>query len=47
MARIQEEVNKKGRFLRPSELKMYSLSAVDQSQNLLGTLSEIYGFNSF
>ena len=47
MARIQEEITKTGRFLRPSELNWRLLSAINLSQNLLGTLSEIYSLNSF
>ena len=37
MARIQEEMTKKGRFLRPSELNGRSLSVIDQFQDLMGT----------
>ena len=37
MDSIQEEITEKDRFLRPSELNWHSLSAADQSQNLLGT----------
>ena len=37
MARIQEEMTKKCRFLRQFELNRRLLSAVDQSQNSLGT----------
>ena len=41
MARNQEEITKKCRFLRPFELTGHSLSAVDQSQNMLGTTSRM------
>ena len=34
-------MTEKCRFLRPSELNGRSLSAVDQSQNLLGTTSRM------
>ena len=42
MDRIQEEMTKKYRFLRPSEMNWRSFSAVDQSQNLLGTTSRMW-----
>ena len=37
MYHIQEEMTEKGQYLNPFELKGRSLSAVDQSQNLLGS----------
>ena len=41
MSHIQEEMTKKCRFLSPFELNGRSLSAANQSQNLLGTTSRI------
>ena len=38
MDRIQEEMTEKSQFLRPSELNGPSLSAVDQSENLVGII---------
>ena len=42
MARIQEEIPKKCRFLRLFKFNERSLSAVDQFQHLLGTTSRIW-----
>ena len=42
MASIQEEMTEQFPFLRPSELNGRLFSAVDQSQNLLGTSSRMW-----
>ena len=42
MARIQKEMTKKCRYLRPFELNGRSLIAVDQSKNLLNTTSRMW-----
>ena len=47
MARIQEEMTKKGRFLRPSELNGRPLRAVDLSHNLFGTTIRMWATFSF
>ena len=47
MAFIQEEITKKGLFLRPSKLNGCSLRIVDPSQNLLGTTIRMWSTFSF
>ena len=42
MVRIQEEMTKACRFLRPFELNGRPLSAVDQSQNVLDNTSRMW-----
>ena len=42
MARIQEAMNKEDRFLGPSELNGCSLRVIDQSQNFVGTIKQMW-----
>ena len=41
MARTQEDMTKKCEYLRPFQLNEHFFSAVDQSENLLGTNSRM------
>ena len=47
MARIQEEITKKSRYLHPSDQNRRSLRVVYQYQNLLATSTRMWTIFSF